>query len=242
MHRTRAATPSSSRTAPAPSPRTAGSHGGTHPDDAKPRTLAPAAVVRTAPAATVAVVSLPFFTPFATCYPAVLITRRLRQLGCRARFLPAHMEFYAFARGRGLPESAYKLFTNRHFASDVALLPLWSPPTSAHRAERAELARTEILAGTADEARLRELFDAYLDRLAERLADTEVLCLTSTHFQLLPSLLLARRVARAARNRGAPAARGVRGLLRLPAGRPGRPRPARGGGRGGVRGGRGRPR
>ncbi|MEU7558411.1 B12-binding domain-containing radical SAM protein [Streptomyces eurythermus] len=174
-----------------------------------PLSLTP--VVRTAPAATVAVVSLPFFTPFATCYPAVLITRRLRQLGCRARFLPAHMEFYAFARGRGLPESAYKLFTIRHFASDVALLPLWSPPAPAHRAERAELSRTEILAGAEDETRLRELFDAYLDRLAERLVGTEVLCLTSTHFQLLPSLLLARRAARAARARGVPRPRVVLG-------------------------------
>jgi len=167
-----------------------------------PALLPLAPVTRTAPAATVAVVSLPFFTPFATCYPAVLITRRLNQLGCRARFLPAHMEFYAHARGRGLTENAYKLFTNRHFAADVALLPLWSAPTAAHRAEREELARTEFLATTEDEARLREVFDGYLDRLAERVLAAEVLCLTSTHFQLLPSLLLARRVARLARERG----------------------------------------
>ncbi|MEU1488071.1 radical SAM protein [Streptomyces sp. NPDC005752] len=168
-------------------------------------------VARTAPAVTVAVVSLPFFTPFATCYPAVLITRRLRQLGCRARFVPAHMEFYAHARSGGLTESAYKLFTNRHFASDVALLPLWSPPGAAHRAEREELARTEFLATSEEEALLRESFDGYLDRLAERLVGTEVLCLTSTHFQLLPSLLLARRVARLAGERGVPRPRVVLG-------------------------------
>lgn len=179
------------------------------PQSPAPLPLTP--VARTAPAATVAVVSLPFFTPFATCYPAVLITRRLRQLGCRARFLPAHMEFYAYARSRGLPESAYKLFTNRHFTADVALLPLWSVPTAAQRAERAELARTEFLAGAVAETRLRDLFDAYLDRLAERVVGSEVLCLTSTHFQLLPSLLLARRVARVARDRGVPRPRVVLG-------------------------------
>ncbi|WP_441248525.1 radical SAM protein [Kitasatospora sp. McL0602] len=161
-----------------------------------------AQVTRAAPAATAAVVSLPFFTPFATCYPAVLITQRLEALGCRARFLPAHMEFYAFARGHGMPEALYKRFTNRHFIADVALLPLWSPPTAAQPAERQDLARTELLAEADEEAQLRDLFDAYLDRLAERVVGSDVLCLTSTHFQLLPSLLLARRVAELAARRG----------------------------------------
>ncbi len=166
---------------------------------------------RIAPDATVAVVSLPFFTPFATCYPAVLITRRLEEIGCRARFLPAHMEFYAFARSRGMSEDLYKKFTNRHFTADVALLPLWSAPTAAHRSEREELARTELLADADDEAQLRTLFDTYLDRLAERIVGTDVLCLTSTHFQLIPSLLLARRVAAVARQKGVPRPRVVIG-------------------------------
>ncbi len=158
---------------------------------------------RSLPQTTVAVVSLPFFTPFATCYPAVLITKGLGALGCEARFLPAHMEFYAFARSRGVSERAYKHFTNRHFTADVALLPLWTGDAGPrHARERADLGRVEMLAGEDDEAVLRRVFDAYLDRLAERLLDREVVCLTSTHFQFLPSLLLARRLGELAGQRG----------------------------------------
>ena len=156
-----------------------------------------------APAVNAVVVSLPFFTPFATCYPAILITNKLNQLGCSARFIPAHMEFYSFSRSRGLADELFKTFTNCHFAADVALLPLWSPGSEeTYAAERIELRRTEFLVSDEDAAFACRIFDEYLDRLADRILKYDVVCLTSTHFQFLPSLLLARRLRDRARERG----------------------------------------
>ncbi len=127
---------------------------------------------------TAAVVSLPFFTPFATCYPGVLLADRLRALGGAAYFVPAHMEFYAFSRSRGLSERLYKSLSDRHFVADVALLPLWSgEPEDKYAAERAELARTEFLPTPDEATRLRAAFDAYLDRLADRILETDAVCL-----------------------------------------------------------------
>lgn len=153
--------------------------------------------------AAIAVVSLPFFTPFATCYPLALLAYKLRELGCIVRQVPAHMEFYAHARRAGVSATAYNTFTSQGFAADVALLPLLSSDLPGIRAtERDDLARREILAAPDDERRLRQAFADHLGGLVRRLRDVDVICLTSTHYQFVPSLLLAQRVHVDAHERG----------------------------------------
>src|SRR5882672_10133933 len=102
-------------------------------------------------ALTATVVSMPFFTPFASCYPGLLITDCLRKLDARARFLPANVEFYARCRTAGLSDADYKTFTNRHFAGDAALLPLWLRDPGPD--ELAELGRFRQAEGVPDDAR-----------------------------------------------------------------------------------------
>jgi len=140
-----------------------------------------------------AVVSLPFFTPFSTCYPMHLLGDILEQAGAAVRMFPANIDFYARFVRKQTDVAVYKSLTHRPYAADCAVLP--------HLGKYVDMPcevdeRFAVLADIAvpDLCRAGSDLGTMIDELVDQLAQRDVVLLTATHYQLSASLLLAYRL------------------------------------------------
>jgi Ni,Fe-hydrogenase III small subunit len=143
-----------------------------------------------------AVVSLPFFTPFSSCYPALLLGSIAETGGVQADVVHAYVDFpRRFWKTDG-DVAAYKSLTHNPFVADACLLPLLDQWETGRSPELERFASACGAPPPAFRSRLRAAFSRYLDELCDRLAGYDVVALTATHYQLVPSLLLAERLKR----------------------------------------------
>jgi radical SAM superfamily enzyme YgiQ (UPF0313 family) len=146
-------------------------------------------------ATSAAVVSMPFFNPRASCYPMLLLQKIAQDAGVAAAAVPANIEFFAAARRQSVAEVALKQLSSEHFLADAVFLPLlkrWGDLRWTEDRQRYLEAQSPI--GKRDTETLIRVMDSHLDSLARRVGRHDFVLLTATHFQLLPSILLAERL------------------------------------------------
>ncbi|MEP3638036.1 MAG: radical SAM protein [Paracoccaceae bacterium] len=141
------------------------------------------------------IVSLPFLEPQVTCYPALLL-RSLAEnafINAECEVIHGHSEFaYQFLRS-DTDFQYFRRLSREPYLGDLCLLPLLAGQDKDVLTERnAALRNADADLGFADA--LMSAFDAYTTMCAERLAACDVVGLTATHFQLVPSLILAHKL------------------------------------------------
>ena len=143
----------------------------------------------------VAVVSLPFYTQYTACLPAMLLREITKAHGAAADLFAGHIEFaLEFVRSQR-DHDTYKHLTHEASFADLCLLPLMRGWNEEELRAGLDAYAERISAPDREfRDRLGAAFSAYLDSLVERLHGYDVVALTATHFQLIPSLLLAERV------------------------------------------------
>jgi radical SAM superfamily enzyme YgiQ (UPF0313 family) len=144
----------------------------------------------------VAVVALPFYTQYSACLPAMLLREIIEAAGDTAQVVYSHIDFpLRFIRDQA-DHDLYKRFAHEGYLADLVLLPLFEGWRNGMAAELDDFAARIDAPDDAFRRRFRDAFDSHLQAVAERLADTAVVALTATHYQLVPSLLLAERLRR----------------------------------------------
>ncbi|WP_042420461.1 B12-binding domain-containing radical SAM protein [Streptacidiphilus anmyonensis] len=143
----------------------------------------------------VAVVSLPFYTQYTACLPAMLLREITKAHGAEADLFAGHIEFaLEFIRSQR-DHDVYKDLTHEASFADLCLLPLLRGWDETDMRAGLDAYADRISAPDREfRDRLGAAFDSYLDALVERLHGYDVIALTATHFQLVPSLLLAERL------------------------------------------------
>jgi len=142
------------------------------------------------------IASLPFFNASAGCYPLELLAAITRHEGFDVWPEYSYIDFALEYLAPGEAAHLYYQCANVPNVADAVLCPLLSGWDERRDRERLSfLARNGIDAGAAD--RLLTAFDRHLDAVADRIGASRIVALTATHYQLLPSLLLAQRLRRA---------------------------------------------
>jgi Radical SAM superfamily len=144
----------------------------------------------------VAVVSLPFYTQYASCLPALLVREIAEAAGDTADLFLSHIEFaLSYIRDQSDHDS-YKRLTHEAHIADLALLPSLRGWHEADMRAQTEIFAASVRAPSrAVRERLGAAMDDHLEQLAERLGGYDIVAITATHYQLVPSLLLAERLA-----------------------------------------------
>jgi len=145
----------------------------------------------------VAVVSLPFYTQYASCLPALLVKEVAEASGDRADVLFSHIQFALnFIRSQE-DHHSYKRLTHEAHLADLALIPLLSGWQEPYMRDELEAYASSIDApGRGFRDRLGAAMHGHLDRMARELGVYDVVAITATHYQLVPSLLLAQYLDR----------------------------------------------
>lgn len=146
------------------------------------------------PPVEVAVVAMPFYTQYSACLPAMLLREIIEAAGDTARVVYSHIDFpLRFIRDQA-DHDLYKRFGHEGYLADLVLLPLFERWDAGMTSEVDAFAARIDAPDESFRRRFRTAFDAHLQAVAESLAGTAVVALTATHYQLVPSLLLAERL------------------------------------------------
>jgi radical SAM family protein len=143
----------------------------------------------------VGIVSLPWFTPFATCYPALLLEALAKAEGMQVHAEPAYLEMAGAMIRSDEDLLLWKRLTHEPLLGDAFLLPLlngWDE--NRHRADLEELAARIGAPPRAERDRLASRFAEQVEELCGRLRGRDLVAITATHYQLVSSILLAQRL------------------------------------------------
>ena len=141
----------------------------------------------------IGMVSLPFLEPQVSCHPLLLLDAIAKERFHEARCISinGHAEFALNFIDSQSAFETYRRLTREPYLGDLCLIPLLAGTSQSVLSERESLlTEANIKLDFADA--LLVAFNKYVAQCAKKLLHCDVVGITATHFQLVPSLILAR--------------------------------------------------
>lgn len=137
----------------------------------------------------IALVSLPFFSGFSSCYPLALIKKLTQSGGYQCDTNHEFIEFILEFVQSDQHFEFYKRLTHESYVADICLLPLlrgWKPEMESER--RRLLKAYAVPLDLANDC--LEVFQQLLEAWVAKLSSYDIIGISATHYQLMPSIIL----------------------------------------------------